>query len=188
MKNYVINRDNFHLRTKALFLKCNKPEKEPDFVSFKKILIKEDYIEFDTDDCIGIYRDNEYQLLNLSRRSDYITKFENEDHNMYDCLIFKKSNPNLKKAKYGYILSTKEISSLYYYTRVGVIRYSDHWGIVGDCQWNVPPDTYWEDMPIYAFCRWDGFIKYNKEDPFGIDWTPYAHNRFRQKRRWIIPR
>lgn len=37
----------------------------------------------------------------------------------------------------GFLIETKEPQSKYWFTEKGVYRFSDHWGKVGNCIWNV---------------------------------------------------
>ncbi|APZ44885.1 hypothetical protein BW723_00650 [Polaribacter reichenbachii] len=57
--------------------------------------------------------------------------------------------------------------SLYYYTKEGVYRKSNHWGRVANCRWKLIADNNYKNQNIVtAFAKWTGFYPINSSEKF----------------------
>jgi hypothetical protein len=64
-------------------------------------------------------------------------KIDNTNFHLSTYGRFKVVETPSRKADYISYTTWGEISSIYHYTEVGVIRTSNHWGGVASCQWNL---------------------------------------------------
>lgn len=56
-------------------------------------------------------------------------------------------------------------NSLYYFTKNGVYRKSNHWGRVGSCRWRLTSNSsYKNKQSITAFARWKEFYHLNENE------------------------
>ena len=52
--------------------------------------------------------------------------------------------------------------SLYYYTKEGVYRYSNHWGRVANCRWSIEEIEDYKNQNYYVgYANWEDFFKLN---------------------------
>ena len=154
------NKNNFFENTYAIFNKRKEPERKPDYISYKKEYKK----FFDKSDCDKIIYDDGKEEI-PSERLEHFTianqfhtiAFLEKDKKLYK-IHYYNDHPNERDA---YILVgiyiTEEISSVYWYTPIGVYRKSNHWDTVGDCYWSSPDDT--EEKQLTAYCKWKNFTE-----------------------------
>ena len=56
-------------------------------------------------------------------------------------------------------------NSLYYFTKNGVYRKSNHWGRVGSCRWRLTSNSsYKNQQSVTAFARWKEFYHLNENE------------------------
>ena len=56
-------------------------------------------------------------------------------------------------------------ASLYYYTKVGVYRKSNHWGRVANCRWRlITNKDYKNQQTVIAFAKWNDFFPLNDSE------------------------
>ena len=56
-------------------------------------------------------------------------------------------------------------NSLYYYTKEGVYRKSNHWGRVANCRWKlISNKSYKNQQTVIAFAKWDDFFSLNETE------------------------
>ena len=56
-------------------------------------------------------------------------------------------------------------NSLYYFTKEGVYRKSNHWGRVATCRWKLIPNrTYKNQQTVLAFAKWEDFYSLNETE------------------------
>mgnify|MGYP005986837961 CR=1 FL=1 len=56
-------------------------------------------------------------------------------------------------------------NSLYFYTKEGVYRKSNHWGRVASCRWKLTPSSsYKNQQKVLAFAKWKDFYSLNETE------------------------
>jgi len=153
------NKNNFFENTYAVFNKRKEPERKPDYISYKK-----EYKKFyNTLDCDKIiYKDGTEVIP--SKELEYFAienKFTQINYLEKDKKLYKIHYWNEDKEcnELAFILVgiyiTNEISSVYWYTPIGVYRKSNHWDTVATCYWYSPDDI--EEKQLTAYCKWKNF-------------------------------
>ncbi len=140
----TINKDNFHIATKAVFTELTEeiPNRNPDYVSKKKMIIWEHEIG---DDFYPIENDGG-EIIAFGEYSWDVDEGDSpEVYNVAGKFIGKYGDT-------GYIVEYGT-SSEYWYSEQGVIRHSDHWGNVAKCIWEKEPID-----SSFGFCKWENFL------------------------------
>jgi len=138
------NKDNFYLNTITNFINCKKPSRNPDYTSIykrKKRVYKDNLFDWDVVD----YSEDESDLFEVTGVGEVGTDFMDEEYMIYYNIIAECGD---------YYLAEEEckgkISSEYWYSEEGVIRKSDHWGVVATCEWNINEGE-------VGFAKWNNF-------------------------------
>ena len=78
------------------------------------------------------------------------------------CVFYEKDLEEIKNIAIDY---KSDSGSIYYYTAVGMYRYSNHWGRLANCKWrlvenNLQKESKWK----LGFAKWNDFYPDNKID------------------------
>ena len=79
----------------------------------------------------------------------------------YTFAIFKKVSAPENFIKPHYV---SKHGSHYFFTEIGVYRFSNHWGRVGNCRWRLEGIDFKQQTAFWGFCSWDKFFKNNDTD------------------------
>lgn len=77
----------------------------------------------------------------------------------YTFAIFKKVNEPTGFVKPHYI---SKHGSWYFFTKLGVYRYSNHWGRVGNCRWRLEGIDFKQQTKYWGYCDWTDFFENNE--------------------------
>lgn len=157
----MITKYNYFTETIAHFKKCEKPNRNADYTSFRKFRVYHD--ELDQMEYYGVT-----EVLE-------------------DCLEFEPNEDGSEHAIGGYLLCTNgKISSSYWYTETGVIRESDHWGNVATCKWTHEDAYEFEENEIrLGYCL---FADIEKIDDFNNRTTKSEERKEKLRKIDIINR
>jgi hypothetical protein len=174
----MATKNNFFKETRADFKLSNKVfTMPPDYISVtkSKVTVKNPDEEFKT-----VYRDANGNLIGaryykhypnnwwgIPIPGDFLSFVKSIDYGEYD---EEYPGYSYSDIRYRFQNESREyVSSLYWYTKTGVYRLSDHWGHVASCKWSllgkgVKPCYEQEDgyiIEAMGFCKWNDFEKKN---------------------------
>jgi len=150
--NSKINKDIFFIKTKVNFkeIKNFKETREPDFISYGSFIIWD----------WQIFQEH-YILDDNYSNGDDITKITDAD-TLQTYTVLKRFQG--RNGNEGFrVIDYDEISSKYFYTKEGVIRYSNHWGNCSSCFWTLNKKETTSDFK-YGFAKWSDFKKMEERE------------------------
>ena len=95
---------------------------------------------------------NKYRLITFNKN----TFFKNTYCEFQEVNNFDIEEKNCYRSKHN---------SLYFFTKEGVYRKSNHWGRVASCRWKlIPSSSYKNQQKVLAFAKWKDFYSLNETE------------------------
>lgn len=138
----IIDRDNFYEDTFTNFKEVTAPDREPDYISWKRRVVFQ-----------GNMDEWDWNTVILKGEQYLVDKEGKLQGKVLEKIESRLNNEN------GFLFETNDISSVYWFTDEGVFRGSDHWGTCRSCEWHLDMTIPRDGNFRVGYSEWYKFYK-----------------------------